>query len=256
MDPPRRHDAGHAFGGQRNVAQQHTCVHGHVVHALLALLNDGVAVQLPRQCGRVTVDLLQCLIDRHRAHGHRRVTQQPLAGQVDVAAGGQVHDGVRAPAGGPHHLVDLFGDRAGHCRIANVRIDGLGTVTLAVFLESNERSRLAGFTVTGPHGLPQPAPREFQTVIVRRIITGPCRNIARALGELYAVCNAVFKIIFVEDAHPSYAEFGFLACQFQPAKLRRIERYMADGLAQGARRKIEILQRFADKDPGRVDTRR
>ena len=42
---------------------------------------------------------------------------------MDVAAGGQVHDGVGTPAGGPHHLVDLLGDRAGDGRIANVGID-------------------------------------------------------------------------------------------------------------------------------------
>ena len=40
-------DAGDPLGGQRDVAQQHPGVHGHVVHALLALLDHGVAVDLP-----------------------------------------------------------------------------------------------------------------------------------------------------------------------------------------------------------------
>ena len=44
-----RDDAGDALGGERDVAQQHARVHGEVVHALLALLDERVAVDLPRQ---------------------------------------------------------------------------------------------------------------------------------------------------------------------------------------------------------------
>ncbi len=117
------HDAGHPLGGQRDVPQQHPGVHRHVVDALLALLDHGVAVDLPGQLGRVAVDLLQRLVDRHGADRHRGVAQDPLAGVVDVLAGGQVHDGVGAPAGGPHHLVDLLGDRGGDRRVADVGVD-------------------------------------------------------------------------------------------------------------------------------------
>ena len=116
-------DAGDPVGGQRHVAQQHPGVHGHVVDALLALLDHGVAVDLPGQLRRVAVDLLQRLVDRHGADRHRGVAQHPLAGGVDVAAGGQVHDGVGAPAGGPHHLVDLLVDGGGDRRVADVRVD-------------------------------------------------------------------------------------------------------------------------------------
>ena len=42
---------------------------------------------------------------------------------MDVATGRKVHDGVGAPPGRPHHLVDLLGDGARHRRIANVGID-------------------------------------------------------------------------------------------------------------------------------------
>ena len=38
------------------------------------------------------------------------VADDPLAGLVDIAAGGQVHDRVRAPAGGPGQLLDFFFD--------------------------------------------------------------------------------------------------------------------------------------------------
>lgn len=69
-------------------------MHRHVVHALLTLLDHGVAVDLPGQLGRIALDFLQRLIDRHGADRHGRIAQDPLAGFVDVLAGGQVHDGV------------------------------------------------------------------------------------------------------------------------------------------------------------------
>jgi hypothetical protein len=121
--PATGHDAGDPAHRQRDVAQQHPGVHGHVVHALLALLDHGVAVALPTQRRRVILDLVQRLIDRHRAHRHRRVAQDPLPRLVDVAAGGQIHDRVGPPPGGPHHLVDVLADRGGHRRIADVGVD-------------------------------------------------------------------------------------------------------------------------------------
>ena len=40
-------DAGHAFGGHRDVWQQHTSMDSHVVHTLFRLLDDGIAEDLP-----------------------------------------------------------------------------------------------------------------------------------------------------------------------------------------------------------------
>src|SRR5690606_20783582 len=42
---------------------------------------------------------------------------------VDVAAGGEVHDGVAAPADRPDHLVDLVGDGGEHGGVADVGVD-------------------------------------------------------------------------------------------------------------------------------------
>ncbi|SLD07740.1 Uncharacterised protein [Mycobacteroides abscessus subsp. massiliense] len=108
-----RDDAGDALGSERHVPQQHTGVHRHVVDALLGLLDHGVAVQLPGKGGGVAVGLLQRLVDRHGADGDGRVAQDPLASLVDVFPGGKVHDVVGTPADGPHHLLDLLGDRGG-----------------------------------------------------------------------------------------------------------------------------------------------
>ena len=107
-------DAGDALGGQRHVAQQHAGVDGEVVHALLGLLDERVAEDLPGEVLGLAVDLLQRLVDGHGADGHGAVAQDPLAGLVDVVAGGEVHDRVRAPADGPGHLLDLLLDAGGH----------------------------------------------------------------------------------------------------------------------------------------------
>ena len=96
---------------------------GEVVHALLCLLDERVAVDLPRQLFGPAADFFQRLINRHRADGHRRVAQNPLPGGVNVAAGGQIHHGVGAPQGRPAQLVHFFGDGRAHGRVADVRVD-------------------------------------------------------------------------------------------------------------------------------------
>ena len=69
------------------------------------------------------VDLLEALVDRHRADRHRRVADDPLARLVDVLAGRQVHHRVGAPADRPLQLVDLLADRRRHRRVADVGVD-------------------------------------------------------------------------------------------------------------------------------------
>ena len=98
-------------------------MHGHVVDALLGLLDDGFAVDFPAQFGGITIDLLQSLVDRNGADGNRRVADDAFTGLVDALAGGQIHDGVGAPSGRPDHLLDLFGHRGGHGGVADVGVD-------------------------------------------------------------------------------------------------------------------------------------
>ena len=118
-----RHDAGHPPRGERDVAQQHAGVDGEVVHALLGLLDERVAVDLPGQLLGPPADLLQRLVDRHRADRHRRVAQDPLARLVDVVAGGEVHHRVGAPERRPAQLLDLLLDRRRDGRVADVGVD-------------------------------------------------------------------------------------------------------------------------------------
>ena len=118
-----RNDAGDALGGQVDEGQAHAGVDGEVIHALLGLLDQGVAVQLPGQVLGDAADLLQRLVDRHRADRHRRVADDPLARLVDVLAGGEIHHRVAAPADRPDHLLDFLGNRTRQGRVADVGVD-------------------------------------------------------------------------------------------------------------------------------------
>src|SRR4051812_26696157 len=118
-----RDDARDAVGGEVDVGQAHAGVDGKIVDALFALLDQRVLVELPGQLDGIAFALLQRLVDRYGADRDRRVAQNPFAGGVDVAAGGEVHHGVGAPADRPHHLVDFFLDRRRHGGVADIGVD-------------------------------------------------------------------------------------------------------------------------------------
>ncbi len=120
-----RDDADQAVADIGQVFAEHAGVDGEIVDALLGLAGEGLADD-----GLVEVFDLSAddhRIDRHRADGDGRVLDDGNAGGVEVAAGGEIHDGVGAPALGPVKFLDLFvggrGDGAG----AHVGVDlGLG----------------------------------------------------------------------------------------------------------------------------------
>jgi len=116
-------DAGEAVGGEGHVFEAHPGVDGEVVHALFGLFNEGVAEHFPGEVFGLAVDLFQCLIDGHGADGHGGVAQDPLAGFVDVLAGGEIHQGVATPAGGPDHFFHFFLDRGRYRRVTDICID-------------------------------------------------------------------------------------------------------------------------------------
>ena len=118
-----RDDAGHAPRRHRNVAQQHAGVHGEVVDALLCLLDQRVAIDLPRQVFRPSANFLERLIDRHGADRHRRIADDPLARLVNVAPGRQIHHGVGAPQRRPSQLLHFFVDRRADGGVADVGVD-------------------------------------------------------------------------------------------------------------------------------------
>ena len=122
MEPPARDDAGHPLGGQRHISQPDAGVNGEVVHALLGLLYQRVAKNVPGEVFGLAVHFFQGLIDWHGADGNGRVAHNPLAGFVNALAGGQVHNGVRAPADGPGHFFDFLADAGGHGGVADVGV--------------------------------------------------------------------------------------------------------------------------------------
>ena len=116
-------DAGHAIGGERDEAQQHAGVDGEIIHALLGLFDECVAVNFPGKVLGLAADFFERLINRHGADGHGRVADNPFARGVDVVAGGEVHDGVRAPLGGPAHFLDFLFDARCEGAVADVGVD-------------------------------------------------------------------------------------------------------------------------------------
>ena len=116
-------DTGDATGGHRDVGQTDAGVDGEIVDALLGLLDEGIAEDLPGEVFGTAVDLLEGLVNRHGTNGDRAVAQDPLAGLVDVLARGKIHERVASPLDGPAHLLDLFLDGRRHSRVADVGID-------------------------------------------------------------------------------------------------------------------------------------
>ena len=90
---------------------------------MLRLFDEGVAINFPGKVLGLAADFFERLINRHGADGHGRVAQNPFARGVDVLAGGKVHDGVRAPFGGPAHFLDFLLDARRNGAVADVGVD-------------------------------------------------------------------------------------------------------------------------------------
>ena len=121
--PAARDNAGHAFRRQRHIAQQHAGMDGEIIHPLFGLLDERVAENIPGEFFGLAVDLFKRLINRHRAHRHRRVADNPLARFVNMLAGRQIHNRVGTPANAPSHFVNLFADRGRNRGIADIAVD-------------------------------------------------------------------------------------------------------------------------------------
>ncbi len=64
-------DAAGAARGHRHVAQQHARVDREIIDALLGLLDERVAVEIPGQVLGAAADFFQRLVNGHRADRHR-----------------------------------------------------------------------------------------------------------------------------------------------------------------------------------------
>jgi hypothetical protein len=98
-------------------------VDGHVVHPLLRLLLAHVEEVLRPHVVDVAAELLEHLVDRHRADRHRRGVDDRLADGVDVLAGREIHHGVGAVVDRHVELLELGLLVAGDRRVADVGVD-------------------------------------------------------------------------------------------------------------------------------------
>ena len=117
------YDASQAARCQWNILQANAGMDGEVIDPLLRLFYQGIAENLPGEFFGLAIDFFERLINGHCADRHRRIANDPFARFMDEASGGKIHDRIRAPAGGPCHLLDLLFDRGTHCGIADIGID-------------------------------------------------------------------------------------------------------------------------------------
>ena len=80
-------NAAQTFIGKMNIMTADTCMNRKIIHALFALFNQGIAVELPREVFHFAVHFLQCLINGNRTYGNRTVADNPFAGFVDIFSG-------------------------------------------------------------------------------------------------------------------------------------------------------------------------
>ncbi len=117
------HDSRQAFVDHVGVGAECAGMDGEVVHTLLGLLYERVAVYLPREALHAAVHLFESLVYRHSAYGHRTVADDPFARFVYVGSGGEIHKCVAAPVAAPHGFAYLLLDARRQSRVADVGVE-------------------------------------------------------------------------------------------------------------------------------------
>jgi len=109
--------------GQRNVSKQNAGMDREVIDSLLRLLDQRIPIHFPRESLGPATRFLERLVNGNRSDRHGRVSKNPFARFVNVAACGKIHHGVRAPRDAPAHFLDFVFNGAGDRAVADVRID-------------------------------------------------------------------------------------------------------------------------------------
>ena len=81
------HDTAQTLVGQMDILPADAGMNGKIIHALLALLNECIFIDFPREIFYLPVYLLQGLIDRYGSDRHRAVAHDPFARLVDIGTG-------------------------------------------------------------------------------------------------------------------------------------------------------------------------
>ena len=77
---------------------QDSRMNGEIVNTLFCLLNQRVAVELPGERFGLAPGLFKRLLDGHCSDRDRGVSQNPLAGLMDIGTGTQIHNRISPPA--------------------------------------------------------------------------------------------------------------------------------------------------------------
>ena len=94
-----------------------------VVHALLGLFDQRVPIHLPGEFFRPAPCFFERLINGNCPDRHRRISQDPFASFVNVAAGGQIHHRICSPGDAPAHFLDFIFDGTRDRAVADVGVD-------------------------------------------------------------------------------------------------------------------------------------
>src|SRR5690554_495166 len=108
--PATRHNADHPLKSMGNVFAKESRMYGKIIHPLLGLFHQGIAVKRPAQVLHLATHLFQSLIQGYRANGHGRIAQDPLPGFVNVGTGTQIHYGIGPPTDGVNGLFYFLRD--------------------------------------------------------------------------------------------------------------------------------------------------
>ena len=116
-------DTAKAFVGQMYIVAADTRMNGKIIHSLLTLLDQCIAVKFPSKVFYFAVHLLQCLIDGHGAHRYRAVADNPFTRFVNVFSGGKVHQRISSPFTAPYGFFHFLVDAGSGGGVTDVRID-------------------------------------------------------------------------------------------------------------------------------------
>src|SRR5690554_428992 len=136
--PATRHNAGHPLKSMGNVFAKESRMYGKIIHPLLGLFHQGIAVKRPAQVLHLATHLFQSLIQGYRANGHGRIAQDPLPGFMNVGTGTQIHYGIGPPTDGVNGLFYFLRDVGAEGTVADV--DGNKYMTIVSMYKSQKRN--------------------------------------------------------------------------------------------------------------------
>jgi len=115
-------DSGDAVADEREKFAEDAGVDGHVVDALLGLLFDHFEHDVDIQI-LGAADAGDRFVDRHGADGNRGRVNDGFADAGDIAAGGEVHHGVRTVVDGAMELFEFVADIGSGGGVSDVGVD-------------------------------------------------------------------------------------------------------------------------------------